>query len=252
MGGALELGAKWFWDSCSLYILSLWTLHVHFAHGHIRVYGYATLCDTLKAALVEKLLFFRFAKKMFQYRFYGLYNSFYQPIRLRVKCWCFIRFTPYFSNHNLRSSSQNFGALSDTRVFGMPFLENMTLTVCFIIELFLFGKQITSGQSEKESTSINTSPIPVMYAWYIYTRLDGSSCLGHKCKVVCVKFLNSLYFLHPFIYSSTSWEYPGHHASNFILFVWPPPHMYAFYHQLSLCFWGNYQITIANQSIFYR
>ena len=158
-GGALELGAKWFWDSCSLYILSLWTLHVHFAHGHIRVYGYATLCDTLKAALVEKLLFFRFAKKMFQYRFYGLYNSFYQPIRLRVKCWCFIRFTPYFSNHNLRSSSQNFGALSDTRVFGMPFLENMTLTVCFIIELFLFGKQITSGQSEKESTSINTSPI---------------------------------------------------------------------------------------------
>ena len=62
-----------------------------------------------------------------------------------------------------------------------------------------------------------------MYAWYIYTRLDGSSCLGHKCKVVCVKFLNSLYFLHPFIYSSTSWEYPGHHASNFILFVWRHP-----------------------------
>ena len=71
---------------------------------------------------------------------------------------------PIFTNHKLRSSSQNSGALSDTRVFGMLFLENMTLRICFIVELFLSGTWITSGQPEKESTSINTSPTLVMYA----------------------------------------------------------------------------------------
>ena len=42
--------------------------------------------------------------------------------------------------------------------------------------------------------------------------------LGNECKVVCVKFLHPLHFLRLLIYSSTSREYPGHHASNFILF----------------------------------
>ena len=72
--------------------------------------------------------------------------------------------------------------------------------------------------TEKESTSINKSPTPVMYAWSICTRLYDSTSLDHECKVVCVKFLNSLHFLHLFIYSSTSRKYLGHHASNFILF----------------------------------
>ena len=49
----------------------------------------------------------------------------------------------------------SWGALSDTRVSGMPFLENMTHRICFIVELFLSGTRITSGQPEKESTRIN-------------------------------------------------------------------------------------------------
>ena len=126
---------------------------------------------------------------------------------------------PFFSDHKLRSSSQNFGALSDTRVFGMPFLENMTLRICFIVELFLSGARITSGQPEKESTSINKSPTSVIYAWSICTRLHGSTSLGPwMFSIFCVKFLSSSHFLHLFIYSSSSREYPGCHASNFILF----------------------------------
>ena len=96
--------------------------------------------------------------------FYGLHHSFRQPIRLRVIWLCLIRFTPYFSKRKLRSSSQNCGALSDTRLFNMPFLENMTLRICFIVELFLSDTRITSGQPEKESTSIIINPTPVMYA----------------------------------------------------------------------------------------
>ena len=53
---------------------------------------------------------------------------------------------PIFSNPKLRSSSQNSSALSNTRVFGMPFLENMTLRICFIVEIFLSGTRIISGQ----------------------------------------------------------------------------------------------------------
>ena len=101
----------------------------------------------------------------------------------------------------------------------MPFLENMTLRICFIIELFLSRTRITLDQHEKESTSINKSPTPVMYAWSICTRLHSSTYLNNECKVVCVKFLNSLHFLHLFIYSLPSHEYPAHHTSNFILFV---------------------------------
>ena len=58
-----------------------------------------------------------------------------------------------------------------------------------------------------------------MYAWSICTQLHGSTSLGYECKVICVKFLNSLNFLHLFIYSLTSSQYPGHHASNLMLFV---------------------------------
>ena len=42
--------------------------------------------------------------------------------------------------------------------------------------------------------------------------------LSHECKVVCVKFPNSLHFFYLFIYSVISCEYSGHHDSNFILF----------------------------------
>ena len=66
-------------------------------------------------------------------------------------------YTLFFSNHKLKSSWQKFGALSDTRVFGMPFMENMTLRICSTVEIFLSDTWITSGQSEKESTSINRS-----------------------------------------------------------------------------------------------
>ena len=90
--------------------------------------------------------------------------------------------------------------MSNTRVFGWPFLENMTLRISFIVELFLSDTRITSGQPEKESTSLNKSPTQVMYTWSICTRLHCSTSLGHKCKVVCVKFLYSLHFLHLFIY----------------------------------------------------
>ena len=46
----------------------------------------------------------------------------------------------------------------------MQFLENMTLRICFIVEIFLSSTWITLGQPEKESTCINKSPNPVMYA----------------------------------------------------------------------------------------
>ena len=113
---------------------------------------------------------------------------------------------PIFPYRKLRSSSQNFCALLDTKVFGMPFLLNMTLRICFIVEPFLSGTRITSGQPEKESTLINKNPTPVMYAWSICTLLHGSTSLGHECKVVCVKFLNSLNFFASFyIFFNISW-----------------------------------------------
>ena len=37
----------------------------------------------------------------------------------------------------------------------------------------------------------NRSTTPVMYVWSICTWLHSSTSLGHVCKVVCVKFLNS-------------------------------------------------------------
>ena len=141
------------------------------------------LCDSLKAAFVEKFLFFFLLSTCFQSHFYGVHHFFRQPIRLRVIWWCLIRFIPYFSNHKLRYSSQNSGALTDTRVFGMPFLENRTLRICFIVELFLSGTQITSGHPEKDSTSINKSPTQVIYVWSICTRLHGSTFLGHECSL---------------------------------------------------------------------
>ena len=64
-------------------------------------------------------------------------------------------YTLLFFNHKLRSSSQNSGASLDTRVWGMSFLEHMTLRICFMVELFLSSTRITSGQLEKESTSFN-------------------------------------------------------------------------------------------------
>ena len=130
----------------------------------------------------------------------------------------------------------------------MPFLENMTLRICFIVDLFLSSTRVTSGQPEKESTSINESSNPVMSAWSIWTRLHGSTSLSHQCKVVCVKFINSLHFLHFFfLYILRNlMNIPatmllvlsflcGHYSTVDII-------MYTFYHQFSLCFWGNYQI----------
>ena len=48
----------------------------------------------------------------------------------------------YEKEFKIRLSSS---ALSDTRVFGLPFLENMTLRIYFIVELFLSWTRITSG-----------------------------------------------------------------------------------------------------------
>ena len=75
----------------------------------------------------------------------------------------------------------------------MPFLENMMLRICFIVEYFLSGARITSSQPEKESSCKNKIPTPVIYELSICTRLHSSTSLGHECKVVCVKF-NSLHF----------------------------------------------------------
>ena len=172
---------------------------------------------------------------------------------------------PIFSNYKLRSSSQNSGELSDTRVFGMPFLENMTFRISFIAELFLSGAQITLGHPEKDSTSINCSPTPVMYALSIYTRFHGDTSLDYECKVVRVKYFDSLHFLHLFIYSSTSREYPAFHACNFMFFFcvcgsYSTTYiiLHTFYHQLSLRFWeiirSLLQITpcsIVNLSYFF-
>ena len=168
------------------------------------VFWRVVLYESLKETLVEKLLFL-FAENILLVPF--LQSAPFFPSTHLIEGDMPVSYTVYtlfFSNHKLRFSSQNSGALSDTKVFGILFLENMTLRICFIIELFLSGIRITSGQLEKESTSINKSPTPVMYAWSICTRLHGSTSLGHQCKVACVEFLNSLYFLYLFIYSSTS------------------------------------------------
>ena len=123
---------------------------------------------------------------------------------------------PTFSNHELRSPSQHSGALSDTRVFGIPFLENKTLRIFLIVKFFLSGTRIIWGQSwKKVSTSINKGPTSVMYAWSICTRLYGSISLGHECKEVCVKFLNSFHFLHLFIYCMATM------LLILAIFVWP-------------------------------
>ena len=176
------------------------------------VYQHVVLCDSLKAALVEKL-FFLFAQNMLSVPF--LWSaSFFPPTHLiegdmAVSYTVYTLFFPtIFSNHHKIL----------VHCFGMPFLKNMTLKICFIVELFLSCTRITSGQPEKESTSINKSPTPVMYAWSICTWLHGSTSLGHEYKVISVKFLNSLHFLHLFIYSSTFHEYLSHPPSNFILF----------------------------------
>ena len=82
-----------------------------------------------------------------------------------------------------------------------------------------------------------------MYAWSICTRLHGTTSLDHECKVFVENFLNSIHFLHLFRYSLTSCEYPGHHASNVILFcVAATPVniiVYTFYYQFSLVFLGK-------------
>ena len=54
-----------------------------------------------------------------------------------------------------------------------------------------------------------------MYALSISARLHGSTCLDQEGKVVLVKCLNSLHFLHLFICFSIS---RGHYYSNFICF----------------------------------
>ena len=114
-----------------------------------------------------------------------------------------------FSNHKLRSLSQNSDALMDTRVFAMPFRENMTLRIYFITELFLFNTNYFGPAWKRVYWESHSSNVCMIH---------GSTSLGHECKEVCVKFLNSLHFLHLFIYSLRSQEYPGHCASNFILF----------------------------------
>ena len=94
----------------------------------------------LRSALVEKLYLFLFAENMLSVSF--LRSTPFFPPTHSIEEYMTVSYTVYtlfFSNHKLRSSSRNSGALSDTRVFGMLFLENMTLRIGFIIALFLFG-----------------------------------------------------------------------------------------------------------------
>ena len=113
----------------------------------------------------------------------------------------------------------------------------------FIVELFLSGTQITSAQPEKESTSINKSPTPVMYAWSICTRLRGSTSLGHECRVVYIKFLNSLHFLHLLYILWHLGNIPTIMLLILSFFVWPQLHsVYHHVHFLSpifFVFWGK-------------
>ena len=150
------------------------------------VFRRVVLCESLKKTLGRKTIFSLCWEHAFRPIFMVCTILFANPFDWE---WYGSVFHLIFSNHKLKSSSQNSGALSDTRVFGIPFLENMTLIICFIVERFLSDTRITSDQPEKESTSINKNPTPVMYAWSICTRLYGSTSLGYECKEVCVKFL---------------------------------------------------------------
>ena len=132
------------------------------------VFRRVVLSSSLTVALVEKLVFFLFVENVLSVTFLQS-SPFFPPIH-SIESDMMVSYTVY-----TRFSSQSSGALSDTRVFGMPFLENMTLRICFTVEVFLSGARITSGLPEKESTSINRSPTPVMYAWSICTRLHGST-----------------------------------------------------------------------------
>ena len=127
----------------------------------------------------------------------------------------------------------------------------MTLRIFFYRRTWLAHGLLQT--SVKKSTSINMSPTPIMYAWSICARLHGSASLDHEFKVVSVK--SFLHFLHLFIFSLTSREYPGHYTSNFILFCEAaiPQWISTCTHFITnfLCFWGNYQIPITNHSMFY-
>ena len=170
------------------------------------VFRHVALCDRIKSASVEKLLFFFLLRTCFQSHFYGLHYFSPNPFDWGWYGGVLFGLRPIFSNHNLRTSSH-----------------------CIVrYQSFWYvvsGKydpqdtRITSGQPEKESIRINKSPTPVMYAWSIWTRLHGSTSMVHECKVVCVKFLNPLRFLYLFIYSLRFRDNSRHHASNFIFFV---------------------------------
>ena len=223
------------------------------------VFQCEVLCDSLKTVLVEKpSIFFILAENMLSFPF--LRSAPYFPLTHSIEGDKAVSYTVYtlffFFNHKLSSSSQNSGVVPDIRVFGKPFLENMTLRICFIVELFLSATRITSGQLEKESTSINKSPIPVIYAWSICTRLHGSTSLGHKCKIVCVKFLNSLHFWHLLYIVQCLMEILATMLLilSFLCCRYSTVDIiiYTFYLQFSLCFWENYQIPITNHSMFYR
>ena len=80
------------------------------------VFGRVVLCDNLKAALVEKLLFFLFAENMLLFPFlpsapfFLLTHSIEDDIAVSNTVYIL-----FFSNHKLISSSQNSDAWSDTR-----------------------------------------------------------------------------------------------------------------------------------------
>ena len=81
----------------------------------------ALICIPIKAALVEKLLFFSFCwEHVFSPIFTVCTNLSTNPFDWGWYGGILYGLHPIFSNHKLRSSSQNSGALSDTMVFGIP------------------------------------------------------------------------------------------------------------------------------------
>ena len=127
------------------------------------VFRCVVLWDSLKAALVEKFLFPSFC---WEHAFSPIFTVCTilsaNPFNWGWHGGVLYGLHPIFSNHRLRSSSQNI------RVFGMPFLENMTLRIIYR-RTFLIWHTDYFRPAWKKSTSINKSPIPVMYVWSICT-----------------------------------------------------------------------------------
>lgn len=65
---------------------------------------------------------------------------------------------------------KNFGTLSETKVLGIPFFENIVLNICFTVLAFLIATLITSGHPENESTRIKNNPMTLIWPWSFFFR----------------------------------------------------------------------------------